>query len=1093
MRLALLVLALGAPTLSPAADDWLRVDYSALVDTRRLSHSGESVEVLLQRLGGRPLPVGGERGADRLAHVLLDPLLEPYAFVLIDAADALFGVADPPRLEVGSLWRPAEAQPAWVELLRARRLVLESDGRGRVRLFAPWDGEPGASGAALPARPAEEAAAEAWRAARPVVRLALAAERRRLAGLRGEPVELQLTVLPYVHYPARLQFHLGARPYRAEITDTAVSPGRSPVDLGRLRAFLERRTRLEGARLEADGSLTLLESARGRRSALLGSPITLADLAVAYRAVFHGGAAEPYMSLDRAPSPHMTLVNYGGRLRDTRLGWVSLLCDIRFKTLDLGLGLYEDTDLRPDLDRALPGFLTHRERFARSPGSRGVVSEQIRLWFYPEDVDLTVSAEGDVLAMRRVRMTARSEKVEEDLLRGARAEDPPWTRATIVAINEGYDRLAARFPELEDLDDVVRLLSLFTWLRAAEARGLATPDLDLLLDAELPSTPTPRVLPRLLTFLAMPQVNDGGELTVLDRIDVATALERLRPVSGRALPAPRRFARARAGLNPRVPDQRGMLRQLAGIDVAELSDSALDVLSYRAERLRMHQTVLTSLPPERRDSLLARERAGEPLRVFSVGIGGIDLGMQQAIDRSSAASLRLVQTEVTSPGGPQRRPGPSGPAPAGSAGEEGSQEATGTAGTAGRDGPELPPHGIDGNRAGFVVERGETDEALGRPQSWLRVYGADGPEVRVHRTFVAEGRAVGFERYEEGRPIGYRFRRRGDGLVAEAVPSRVPIRLTGDSPAPLPEGLAALRLSSAADDGPAPGPRDERVEPSTVAVTLEKVVDGELREFSSRVARADMQQAVLELPRPGRPTDPLANLFPLPEWLGPTQALMLISERPGAGPVWESGPLELPGEEDPRVVAWALAHRFEAGAESRPGYPTVIGTDRRDSPRRWSEAPAQPGRATILLLPEDGFPAPFESLRAALSRVWTAGPVLAQLPERMPPAKRDDSLVVLVSAEAPASFARRLRALAGDARMAGRALAAWSLAAPLRGDLPGSLLAGRELACIGVAEASAIGVRSAERRLAEWSRRLAATPPRSARIETLGGPFVWVF
>ena len=84
-------------------EGWIQVDYSGLVDRRALSHSGESVGVLLERLEGRPVPPPGERPGDRMAHSLLEPLIEPYAFVLADALDALHGASERPLVEVGWL------------------------------------------------------------------------------------------------------------------------------------------------------------------------------------------------------------------------------------------------------------------------------------------------------------------------------------------------------------------------------------------------------------------------------------------------------------------------------------------------------------------------------------------------------------------------------------------------------------------------------------------------------------------------------------------------------------------------------------------------------------------------------------------------------------------------------------------------------------------------------------------------------------------------------------------------------------------------------------------------------------------------------
>ena len=130
--------AVGQETTVP---DWIEVAYGDLVDLRQPSHSGEPVETLLRRLAGRALSAATQRPADFATHRLLDPLLEPYAFVLPDALDSLSSARGKFFVELGSLWPPGAAQPAWAELLRARRFVVESDGGGALRLFLPWDGD----------------------------------------------------------------------------------------------------------------------------------------------------------------------------------------------------------------------------------------------------------------------------------------------------------------------------------------------------------------------------------------------------------------------------------------------------------------------------------------------------------------------------------------------------------------------------------------------------------------------------------------------------------------------------------------------------------------------------------------------------------------------------------------------------------------------------------------------------------------------------------------------------------------------------------------------------------------------------------------
>ena len=83
----------------------------------------------------------------------------------------------------------------------------------------------------------------------------------------------------------------------------------------------------------------------------------------------------------------------------TALGLVSLRCDIRFKTFSVGIDIEQGSDLRDRLRKKLSGFRTHLERFAAHPGSEGVAGQQTRLWFYPDSVDLTLSPQGDLLAL----------------------------------------------------------------------------------------------------------------------------------------------------------------------------------------------------------------------------------------------------------------------------------------------------------------------------------------------------------------------------------------------------------------------------------------------------------------------------------------------------------------------------------------------------------------------------------------------------------------------------------------------------------------------------------------------------------------------
>ncbi len=1082
---AVLCGALGASAPPNDVPDWLRIVYGELVDRRRPSHSGETVGELLTKLGGRPLPPPGERREDRMTHGLLDPLVEPYGFVLADALDTSFPLHEPPYVEVGSLWLPGGAEPAWAELLRARRFLVESDGAGGMRVFLPWEEPAGAGSEAAPVTGGRDAARAAWSRAWPLLRHVFAAERRRLGRAPGGgPAPLTVEVHAYRHLRERSAFDLSGAQVVMTVDDLRPDGLRPPLDLGDIRRFLTANLLLEGARIEPDGSLRLLGSQRDADPSMLGRALTLADFAVAHRAVAHGGLAEPYMSLDRGYYPEQSLVNYGGRLRDTALGLVSLLCDIRFKTFSLGLDVVRGVDRRDELRAALPDFRTHLERLALDPRSTGLVRQQTRLWFYPDDVDLTVSPDGDVLVLRKVRMSAAAERFGGSAV----AEQAPWTTATVAAINRDYDELKKTFPEMADLDQVVRLLSLFAWLRSAEAGGLLVPELDALLAAELPELPTPRSFPQLVSFNVLPAPQSETPLLVVDRVPYAAAVGRLHPLLGPPLAARRRFARALAALDTNEPQHAALLAELRSIDLEALDDSAIDSLTYRAGRALLlartsidyYRRILGELDPGTRQELAARQARGEPLRPTMLGVGGLDLDMGQALARARGRGLALgslagdaaVGTERARSAGGRPRPAA---APAADPLESWRRDPLGL--------PEisLPAHGLPSSPTrpaarDYVTHRMEVGKNRAGGGSWvLTVFGPDGPEVRSRRVLVdRQGRAERFERVEELRWLRYRFERDGASFVArreDPAPGGVAVAPRREVVAPAP-GLALLEVRAEADP---------LVDSPEILLRMAATLGGQRRDVDVEVPRALLQRIVKGMSADETPELPLDPL--LPAALGEIGTAMLLAPPSRWSPPWSGGAPPAAGEEDPARLARALGGWWAADGSGRAA---VVGVDPETSPERWRGAPPVLGTA-LLLLPEDGFPGPAAARRSELAAAWGALPVAASLEGAAAP------LVVLVSGESPDRFSVRLRELARDPAMSGKLLAAWSLAGELREDVPAALLGEGRLAGFGIAESSVIELRRAAARLAEFARAAAGTPAAGARVERLPGPFLWHF
>jgi len=1047
--LALVGWWLGA--VAPAASEppaWVAIDYAEIVDRRQPTHSGEPVGVLLDRLDGRPAPDPGERSRDALDHTLLEPWLEPYAFVLPDVLESLTGAPARPFAEPAWRWSEGEAQPAWVELLRARRYVVESDGAGEVRVFAPRTD--------AAERDPEAAARAAWERAWPVLRHPIAvllAER----GDRARP--LSVRVYAYAHRPERTSFLLGLRPHVVAIGDDAPAVARPPLDLDAWASFLASGLTLEGARLEPDGAIRLLGARRERAATLLGSPPALADLAVAYRAVFHGGRAEPYMSLDRGPWPETAVVNYGGRLRDTRLGEIALRCDIRFKTFSLGIDVVEGEDVRERVRAALPEFATHLERFAADPAAGGVLSQQTRLWFYPDAVDLTLSEQGDVLVLRRVRMSAASERVATGAGDAAAAPEPPWTRATVDAVNRDYDALAALFPELADLDQAVRLLALFSWLRQAEADGLPVPDLDALLAVELPAWPTPRTFPQLLAFNALPAAGARGAVETVARPDVHAALDRLRPRTGAPLPARRRLDRAVARLDGSIPEHRALLDEIAARGAAAADETLLDVLAYRAERLAMHRLVLGTIPEEVGRPLAERVRAGEALRVFSVAIGGIDLGMRRAIDRAPRRSLALgasaAARPTSTPAVPRRDAAPATTAPRSTA-------------------PVLAAAPAPSGRI-------DLDDRTGSDGARTMTVAADvaGPGARVRvASFPPDGTPVRVDRHESGRDVRAVLERFGDRVRVRRVKGPAPAAPVA-APAPGPR-TAWLALDAGAATAAERALAIADPDAERPARTLRWIgPDG--AGFVADYPRSELDRLLLG-PAMERGEEGIRGLQPLPDRLGAIDRVLVAASPVERLPPW----IPAGRSPAPEETAASFADGLRRWSQARGGGPAVAVAVRADAAGRWDEAPPL-SRRTAWILPDDAFPGTGGALAARLRETCGRDVVPALADARGRP-----STVVLASAESADRLAERAMRLAADPAMAGRRLAVIAIGAPVRADLAARLLAAGDLAGVGLWTVPVPEVHALPAQVRAWREGIAAAGRRGRTDDVPFGP-LWYF
>jgi hypothetical protein len=537
-------------------------------------------------------------------------------------------------------------------------------------------------------------------------------------------------------------------------------------------------------------------------------------------------------------------------------------------------------------------------------------------------------------------------------------------------------------------------------------------------------------------------------------------------------------------LNPRIPDQAALAAEMRAL-AADASVYEQDRLSYRAERLLMHERVLETLSKDRRASVDARVKQEPLTRVFSVGIGGVDLGMSAALARAAgrSAKLGLVQNErAASAVAPSR--GTAVEPPSTTVADPSVLPAT-----------EWPDHGLgpveertvvelpDGTGTivtrrllGSLVRKGSYKPEGGAQMAWDEVLLAmEGPEARARRRIsIPSGTAPVFERVEDERFVRYRFDRAGNTLRATLAVAALPSQALGLTPQQgasatvVPPELIVMDLLPPAAASP-PGDREE---PLVIRVRL-RGADG--RERVAPLPRSLLQRLVRGRSIDLTPERPLQAFTPATEVLGTSRSLMVLMSPDEARAPW-SGPMApRPGEEDASRLAAALTRWWSADPSSSAR--AVVGADPVASPARWARAPLLNGTFAVVA-PVDAFPGQASALRAGLEGL---------------PGSADATIVVIVSAEAPGVLGRRLRALASDPALSGKILAVASLGGPLRADLPASLLGEGRLAALGLCESGPVGLNRTVEEIVRFARSAGGDASKGLRVEDLVGPFTWFY
>ena len=440
---------------------WITINYSNLLDPNAIIRTGQTLRAAL---------------SDPHLKGAIQPFVDHFSRLLQPAIEMTFGPDSLPFSNVVDFYPEGSIQPAWVGIMRGGRILVSSDNNGHARVFLLGDNPK-----------------SLYMKYQSVVRHCL----NGLIPTDGS--KLAVEVYAYKNDYINSQLKLNLKPY--VFISSHFSSSKLPIDLAGLDEFFKSGAQLEGANLNRNGGLVLFGKEVPNQT-IANSSVSLSDFAVAYRAVFHAGDNEAFISLDPHKDPTKVTVNFGGFLENTRVGSVVLESDKRFKTITSGLDPNSHKDIRNYTRQFIPSFLSVSEQdLLRRDFSTGGKWIGTRFWFYPDSIGIETDFNYDYAIITKPQFTADAERSKEDFIspeefeKKKKAYLSPSIRRNIDHLNNNYVDYAFAFQEIRELGVIARLMGICSWLYDAKPNWL---DLDALLSVELPPFKTERERTQLM-------------------------------------------------------------------------------------------------------------------------------------------------------------------------------------------------------------------------------------------------------------------------------------------------------------------------------------------------------------------------------------------------------------------------------------------------------------------------------------------------------------------------------------------------------------------------------------------------------------------
>lgn len=442
------------------------IQYGDLVDKSAITHSGETVGEIIPKL---------PRYTDELKGVV-QQYLEPFSILCHDVLLSRIGPDSLPLLNIIAHYPVGSEQPAWAALFREGHYQLYYN-KDLIRLFIKGS-DPASS----------------FEIHQSVVRHAI----REVINSEHTSIK-NVEIYAFENDYAKSEIRLNTIPTRFDVDSIDLAPRRKPMDLAGIEEFLDQGVILKAVEVDENSDL-LFYGKKAQPQTIAGYPISLSDIAVIYRSVFHYGYNAPYISLDNHEDNRYAKVNFGGHLENTRAGYVVLEADKLFKSLSTGLDPNTHELIKARITEHVPDFLTEDERQLVEQGGMG--RTRIRYWFYPDSIG-TVT-DGNTGAVLTDQFLADAERMDAnvDLSRAV--------RETIDHLNDNFSQYENAENTYRELSNIGGIMALVIWEREMNMNERV--ELDDLLSVRLPAFSTPDKTKKMLAVTAM-AYPDGEVLT----------------------------------------------------------------------------------------------------------------------------------------------------------------------------------------------------------------------------------------------------------------------------------------------------------------------------------------------------------------------------------------------------------------------------------------------------------------------------------------------------------------------------------------------------------------------------------------------------